>query len=226
MQIVAGPGLGVYGLLVSFFAIDLLMSVDAHWFSAIYGFYVVGGQAVSGMALGILAAVWLSRRAPMAGIYQARHLHDWGKLLFAFTMLWSYFAVSQLVIIWSGDLPEEIPFFKVRLTGSWGAASLVLVLFHWLLPFLLLLSRNLKRDGTRLARVAVLLLFMRWLDIHWLVAPAFSPGRFTMHWLDLALSAAIGGFWIALFVRELKARPLLPVHDPNLPAALEVHAHG
>jgi hypothetical protein len=226
MQMIAGPGLGLYGLLVSFFAIDLLMSLDLHWFSTIYGIYIVGGQAVSGMSFAIVAAVWLGSRKPMEGVYQARHLHDWGKLLLAFTMLWSYFAISQFLIIWSGDLPEEIGFFKDRLSGGWGAVSLLLVLFHWMVPFLLLLSRDLKRNGRKLAAVALLLLVMRWLDMHWLVAPVFSPGRLTFSWMDVATPAAVLGFWLFLFVGQLKSRPLLPVHDPGLPAALEIHAHG
>jgi hypothetical protein len=162
----------------------------------------------------------------MRGVLQPRHVHDHGNLLLAFTMLWAYFALSQFLIIWSGNLPEEIVFFKDRLTGGWGAVSLSLALFHFAVPFVFLLSRDFKRNIGRLAWAAGLLLFMRWVDLFWLVAPAFHPGALSFNWLDVTTSAALFGLWLAAFARELGTRPLLPVNDPNLAVALEVHAHG
>ncbi|MDL2716853.1 MAG: hypothetical protein PT977_03785 [Acidobacteriota bacterium] len=225
MQLVAAPGLALYCLLVTVVAIDLLMSLDPHWFSAIYGVYVVGGQALAGLAFTLLACLFLARRGPMADVLQPRHVHDLGKLLLAFTMLWAYFALSQFLIIWSGNLPEEIGFFKDRLTGGWGIVSLALALFHFALPFVFLLSRNFKRDLGRLVWVAILLLFMRWLDLYWLVAPAFHPGKLSPHWLDLTTPVALFGIWLWAFTRQLAVRQLLPVNDSGLAAALEVHAH-
>jgi hypothetical protein len=225
MQVLSAPGLALYCLTMTFTAIDLLMSLDPNWFSAIYGVYVVGGQAVSAMAFTVVAALYLSRRAPMSDVFQARHFHDHGKLLFAFTMLWAYFALSQFLIIWSGDVPEEIGFYRDRLAGGWNAVSILLVILHFAVPFVLLLSRDLKRDARKLAGVAALLLVMRWVDLHWLVSPAFDP-EFSLHWLDLAAPVAVGGIWLWRFAAELGARSLLPVHDRNLPAALEAHAHG
>jgi hypothetical protein len=226
MQLIAAAGLMLYVLSVTLFAVDFLMSLTPHWFSTIYGVYVLGGQILSGMAFAILVALFLSSRPPMKDALQHVHFHDYGKLLLAFTMLWSYFGISQFIIIWSGDLPEEIPFFKDRLSGLWGFVSLLLVIFHFAVPFALLLSRSLKRDIRKLSFVALLLLAMRWVDNWWLVAPAFPGAGF--HWLDVASPLALGGIWVWLFTGQLKRAPLLPVHDPNLTAALEAeaHAHG
>lgn len=220
MQVVAGPALLLHILAVTFFAVDVLMSLNPHWFSTIYGLYVLGGQAVSGMAFLILVALFLSTREPMSRVLTAAHVHDWGKLLLAFMMLWSYFAFSQFIIIWSGDLPEEIGFYKDRFTGGWGAVALGLVLFHFAVPFLLLLSRDLKRDVRKLSVVAALLLAMRWVDLWWLAIPAFSPKQLSFRWLDLATPVAMGGLFLFAFARRLAARPLLPARDPNLEAAL------
>ncbi len=226
MQLVAAPGLAIYCLLITLVAIDLLMSTDPHWYSAIYGFYVVGGQAISGLAFTILVALTLARRAPFRDAVQARHVHDWGKLLFTFTMLWAYFAVSQLIIIWSGDLPEEIVFYKARVAGGWVLVSLALAVLQFTVPFVFLLSANLKKNLGRLSAVALLLLVMRAVDLFWLVAPTWHPEGLALHWLDLTLPVALFGLWLAAFARELGTRPLLPVNDPNLPIALERHAHG
>ena len=220
MQAVAGPALILHILAVSFFAVDVLMSLNPHWFSTIYGLYLLGGQAVSGMAFLILVALFLSRREPMSRVLKATHVHDWGKLLLAFMMLWSYFAFSQFIIIWSGDLPEEIGFYKDRFVGGWGAVALGLVLFHFAVPFLLLLSRDLKRDVKKLSVVAALLLVMRWVDIWWLALPAFSPKQLSFHWLDVATPVAMGGLFLWVFTRQLASAPLLPARDPNLAAAL------
>ena len=225
MQLVAAPGLALYCLLVTVFAIDLLMSLDPHWFSAIYGVYVVGGQALSGLAFTLVVCLFLARKGPMRDILRPRHVHDLGKLLLAFTMLWAYFALSQFLIIWSGNLPEEIGFFRDRLTGGWGVVSLALALFHFAVPFVFLLSRNFKRDLGRLVWIAGLLLFMRWLDLFWLVSPTFHPGKLSLHWLDLTTPVALFGLWLWAFARELAGRSLLPVNDPALAVALEVHAH-
>jgi hypothetical protein len=226
MQLVAAPGLAIYCLLVTIASVDLLMSLDPHWFSAIYGVYVVGGQAISGMAFTLLVSLFLVRKGPMRGVLQPRHVHDHGNLLLAFTMLWAYFALSQFLIIWSGNLPEEIGFFHDRLRGGWGALSLFLALFHFAVPFVFLLSRDFKRDIGKLAWAAGLLLLMRWVDLFWLASPAFHPGRLSIHWLDFTTSVALSGLWLAAFARELGTRSLLPANDPNLAVALEVHAHG
>jgi len=220
MQMVAAPGLVLYCLTATFASIDWLMSLDSRWSSTIYGVYFVGGHAIAGLSFAILVALYLCERGGMSEAFRPIHFHDYGKLLLTFVVLWAYFAVSQLIIIWSGNLAEEITWYRGRLLGGWSGVSLLLVLLHFALPFVLLLSREGKRNAARLSAVAILLLLMRWVDLHWLAAPAFSPERPAFHWLDGATMTALGGFWIAAFARRLARRPLLPVRDPSLPEAL------
>jgi hypothetical protein len=220
MQRWSAFGLVAYFLSMTFAAFDWLMSLTPHWYSTIYGLYVIIGQAVAAMALVALMALALGEGTAPAVPFQARHLHDYGKLLFAFVCVWAYFGYSQFIIIWSGNLPEETAFYTSRLNGAWKATTVVLVLLHYALPFALLLSRHRKRSARTLAPIAVLLLFARWLDLHWLVAPAFSKDAFTLHWLDLAAPLALGGIWLFLFTLRLRARPLLPANEPFLKEAL------
>jgi hypothetical protein len=224
MQLLAAPGIVGYCLAMTFASVDWLMSLQPHWFSTIYPVYMMGGQGLSALAFLIVVALFLSRREPLAGVIQPRHFHDWGKLLFAFVMLWAYFSFSQFLIIWSGDLPEEISFYRPRIVGGWGFLALAIVVFQFALPFGLLLSRDLKRDARRLAAVALGILVMRWADLLWQVEPAFHERDVAFYWLYLAAPAAIGGLWLFFFVRELKKRPLLPLNDPYLAEAI-THEH-
>jgi len=232
LRVVSAPGLIIYCLSLTFASVDWLMSLQLHWYSTIYGFYLIASQGISGFAFLIVIAVLLSRSEPMAGIFQPRHFHDWGKLLFAFVMIWTYFSWSQFLITWAGNLPEEIAFFLPRIHGGFGWVALAIVLFHFTVPFTLLLSRDLKRNGKTLAMVALGLLFMRWVELFWQVEPAFhGPAAAPLHpvngvgfyWLYLAAPLFIGGIWLFLFARTLKSRPLLPIQDPYLPEAI---AHG
>ena len=227
MQGFSAIGLLLYGLTATFSAIDWVMSLDPHWYSTIYGMMFMSGGAVDGMALVNAMASLLSRHPPLSDILAPGHFHDLGKLLLAFVMVWAYFSFSQFLIIWSGNLPEEITWYRVRLAGGWRWMGLALLLFHFVLPFLLLLSRDLKRQGRALALVAVAVLAMRYVDLYWMVAPSFpeAASGLRFHWLDLAVPVAVGGLWMAEFLRQLKSRPLLPLNDPLLPQVLE-HAHG
>lgn len=223
MQVIAAPALAAYCLAVTFAAVDWLMSLQPHWFSTIYGVYLMGSQGLAALAFLITFALWLSRREPMDKVLQPRHFHDWGKLFFAFVMLWAYFSFSQFLIIWAGNLPEEISFYLPRMRGLWGGVFLIIALFHFLLPFLLLLSRDLKRHARRLVIVAGLMLVMRWVELVWQVEPAFHDHSFGMLWLYLAAPVAVGGLWLYYFLRQLKQRPLLPINDPYLPEAIAHH---
>jgi len=222
MQRVAAAAVVLHVLAMTSCAIDWLMSLTPHWSSTIYGFYLIIGQIVAALAFIIVVSVFLAGRAPLAGRFRTEHFHDYGKLLLAFIMIWAYFSVSQFLIIWSGNLPEETSWYMGRTNGGWKWFSLALVLLHFVLPFVLLLSRNLKRDATRLARVAGMMMVVRWLDLHWLIAPAFSA-RANVHPLDLTTALALGGIWFFLFTRELKTRSLLPDREPALKGAL---GHG
>ena len=233
MRVISAPGLIIYVLSLTFASVDWLMSLQPHWFSTIYGFYLVASQGISGFAFLIVIAIYLSRSEPMSGVFQPRHFHDWGKLLFAFVMIWTYFSWSQFLITWAGNLPEEISFFLPRTRGGFGWVALAIVLFHFTVPFALLLSRDLKRNGRTLAMVALLLMFMRWVELFWQVEPAFygphgesaahAANNPAFYWLYLAAPLFIGGFWLFFFARTLKTRPLLPIQDPYLPEAI---AHG
>jgi len=205
----------LWAFVTTFAYFDWLMSLQPHWFSTIYGVYFFGGAGISTMAFLALAAVYLARWEPMRSALAARHLHDWGKLLFAFIMLWAYFAFSQFLIIWAGNLPEEIEWYLHRTEHGWGVIAMLLVLFHFAVPFALLLSRNLKKRSVQLAWVAAFLLVMRWLDNLWQIAPSHHQ-ELTLHWLDVAAPLAVGGLWLAAFAWLLKRHPLLPIHDPHL----------
>lgn len=226
LQLLSGPGIVLYVFTMTLAAIDWVMSISPHWSSTIYGFLFIGGQAVSAMAVMIAIAALLARSEPMLGILQPRHLHDLGKLLLAFVMLWAYFAFSQLLIIWAGNLPEEIPFYLKRLRGGWGALALLILLFHFALPFFLLLSRDFKRSVSLLPRLAIVIILMRLLDLFWMTAPEFSPAAFRVHPLDLLAPIAIGGLWLAYFAWQLKRRPLLPLGDPELAQAIGHEEHA
>jgi len=225
LQAVAAPALILYVITATGASVDWLMSLDPHWYSSLYGMMFVVGHAVAGFAFIIIIGLYLSKREPMKDHLLPRHFHDYGKLLLAFVALWTYMQLSQLIIIWSGNLPEEVTFYLNRTQGGWMLLSLALVFGHFLLPFAMLLSRDLKRDAGRLARVAGLLLLMRYFDIYWLAAPAFAHGEgdhgLQFHWLDLATLVGLGGLWFALYLRELSRRPLLPVFEPYLKEALE-----
>ncbi len=206
-------GLMLYALTMTFAAVDWAMSLEPHWYSHIYGVIVIGGQILTAMMFAVVVAASLVG-IPRVGEYlDAERFHDFGKLLLAFIMLWAYFALSQFLIIWSANLPEETPWYLTRRSGAWQAMAISLILFHFVVPFALLLSRTLKRTPSRLARIVLALLVMRYVDLYWLVAPSFQGKAFAPHWLDLATLAAIGGLWLAFFVRLLRPHPLLPLND-------------
>ncbi len=216
-------GLVLYALTVTLTSVDWVMSLEPHWYSTMYGVIFMVNQALGALALAAFAVLRLSRLEPVRTFLGGRHLHDLGKMMFAFVMIWAYINFSQYLIVWSGNLPEEIPWYLARFRGGWGALGLAILLFHFVLPFLLLLSRQANRNPRTLAGAAGLLVFMRFLDVAWLVLPAFSAGGFRIHWLDLTLPIGLGGVWLALYANNLAARPLLPVHDPGFEEAL---AHG
>ena len=227
MRVVSAPGLILYCLSITFASVDWLMSLQIHWFSTIFGFYLIASEALAGFAFLIVIAVVLSRSEPMSGVFQPRHFHDWGKFLFAFVMIWTYFSWSQFLITWAGNLPEEIAFFLPRINGGFGWVALAIVVFHFTVPFALLLSRDLKRNGKTLAMVALGLLLMRLVELFWQVEPAFPAAarHAALDWQYLAAPLLIGGIWLFFFARTLKSRPLLPINDPYLPEAI-AHAHS
>ena len=217
---IAAPGLILYAFTISFAVIDWVMSLDPHWISTIYGFIFIVGECLSAMCLMVVVERILVRYQPTASLLKAKEVHDHGKLMLTFVMLWAYFSFSQLLIIWAGNLPSEITFFTRRLNEGWQRIGLALVLFHFAVPFLFLLSRGFKRDPRKLVWLASWLIFMRFVDLFWYIEPNFHRS-FYFHWLDLVVPIAIGGFWLALFFHNLRSRPLLPVYDLHAQEFLE-----
>jgi len=224
LKMLAGPGIILYVFAMSFAAIDWVMSISPHWASTIYGFLFVVGQLISSMSLMISIAVLLAQTEPLRNVIQKRHLHDLGKLLLAFVMLWAYFDFSQLLITWSGNQPEEISFYRSRLYGQWGFVAVIVLLFHFFVPFFLLLSRSLKRNPSALPKVALWLILMRLVDLYWMTRPEFTSSAIPSIW-DLAAPLALGGLWFGVFAWQLQQRPLLPLGDPKLEEAIEHHEY-
>ncbi len=221
LQLLSGPGLIFYALSVTFASVDWVMSLEPHWFSTIFGLLFVAGQGLSALSLCIAFLVILSDEGgPLEGVIGPSHLHDIGKLLLAFTMLWAYFSFSQFLIIWSGNLVDEIPWYMERLNGGWQWIGLLLVVFHFAFPFAMLLSQSLKRAGRKLVRIAALVIVMRFVDLFWIVAPGASKGGFQVHWMDFLAPIGIGGLWLGAFLFQLQKWPLLPVRDPHLEEAI------
>jgi hypothetical protein len=221
----SGGGLVVYGLSVTFAMVDWTMSVNPHWFSTMWGLMYIGGQGLSALAFAIIVLVMLSQVPPLNRVITQHHLHDLGKLLFAFLMLWAYLTFSQFLIIWSANTVEEIPHYLTRWDGGWQFVSIFMIALHFILPYVLLLSRDIKRSPMRLRIVATWIIIARVVEYYWHVAPEFHSAALNPTLLDLALPLALGGIFIALYAMNLKGRSLLPLHDPGLAKALTHHVH-
>src|SRR6202011_5200319 len=206
LKVFAGPGIILYVFVMTFAAIDWVMSLSPHWASTIYGFLFIAGQLISSMSLMIAVIVLLAGKEPLLGVVQKRHLHDLGKLLLAFVMLWAYFSFSQLLIIWSGNQPEEISFYRSRLYGQWGVVAVIVLVFHFFVPFFLLLSRDLKRNPRLLPKVAMWMIFVRLVDLFWMTRPEFTA-RAIPSWIDFVVPIALIGLWLAFFAFYLQKKP-------------------
>ena len=221
----AGPGMILYAFTISFAAIDWVMSLDPSWTSTIFGLVILAGQLLSAMCFAVVIERILFRYPPMSELLKPKHVHDHGNLMLTFIMLWAYFAFSQWLIIWSGNLPEEISWYLRRLNGGWASIGLILALFHFAIPFAFLLSRPFKRDVTRLVWLAVWLLLMRYTDLFWMIEPSFST-HLRVTWADVVVPVAMGGLWLAYFFRNLRSMPLLPAYDFHAKEVLEPAHHG
>ncbi len=213
LQGLSGAGLIVYGLTVTFASVDWGMSLEPHWFSTIYGLLFMVGQTVAAFAFAIFMAVHLQKRKLLSDVMTPDRSHDLGNLLFAFIMLWAYISLSQFVIVWSGNLAEETPWYIRRFGGGWQVLSLLLTFLHFILPFFLLLGRDIKRNPPSLAVIAGIILAMRWVDIYWIIKPALYE-NITFHWLDLTTFAAIGGLSLAILFQKMTRESLTLSYDP------------
>jgi hypothetical protein len=221
MQLLSGPGMVLVIFTVTFASIDWFMSLDPEWSSTIYGFVFVAAWGLSALAFTIAVMAALSRHEPMHETVAQLHFHDLGKLLLALVMLWTYFAFSQFLIIWSGNLPEEIRWYLPRTRGAWGAIALAVVVLHFAFPFLFLLSRSFKRHANKLVIVAVLVMVMRLVDLYWVITPNFTGASFNFSWMDLVAPIGMGGLWLGTFFWALKQRALIPINDPLYETVLE-----
>jgi hypothetical protein len=223
----SGPGIVLFMITVTFMSVDWLMSLDPHWTSTIYGVLFVGSSGLSTLAFTIVILARLSEAKPMSELMSADRFHDFGKLMYAFVLLWAYFSVSQLIIVWSGNLPEEIPFYIVRFNGPWAWVSWTVLFGHFVVPFAFLLSRRVKRQPKLAARVALFILAMRAVEIAWLIAPMVRHGEHAggPNWVDFAAVAGLGLVWLPFFFRNRSGRPVGPVHDPYLKGAFSNGGH-
>jgi hypothetical protein len=222
MRILSGPGLVLFVLTVTFASVDWAMSLTPEWYSTIYGLIFVAAWSLSALAFTTAVMSLITNQEPMARLVRPSHFQDLGKLLLALVMLWAYFAFSQFLIIWSGNLPEEIRWYLPRVKGAWGVVALLVVIFHFGFPFLLLLSRGVKRDPRMLVLVALLVLLMRLVDLFWMILPGFTPDHSGLTAMLLAIVAQIGfgGVWFGVFLWQLGKRPLVPINDPQFDALL------
>ncbi|HUJ31869.1 MAG TPA: hypothetical protein VLY23_11360 [Candidatus Acidoferrum sp.] len=225
LEAMAGPGLILWGIAVTYSSVDWVMSIESHWFSTIYGMIFMVIQALTAMSFVIFALRMLSDREPLKDCVTPAQYNDLGNLMLTFVMLWTYLQFSQFLIIWQGNLKDEIPWYMTRAFGGWGGIAIVLLVLHFAVPFFLLLQRPVKRRLRTLSIVCGLLIFLSVVDVYWLIIPGFEPGGPYFHPTDFLALIGIGGLWIGAFLAQLKRWPLLPLHDPRFEGALE-HEHG
>ena len=232
LENISGPGVIVYALTMTAAVIYWVMSLDPTWYSSVYGLLFLVGQGYSVLALSIMVSISLSKGEPFKTILRQTEQHDLGKFTFAFVMLNIYLAFSQFLIIWSGNLPDEIHWYMDRFAGGWAVIITLDFIFHWLIPFTMLLSRDIKRNKKRLVRVCQLMLFAKAFDLFWLIEPNFKDAARNLHfsWGILeyvAVPAAMVAFWVAYYCMQLKSRALVQTNDPHLAEILEPeHAHA
>ena len=217
----SAPSLLIFGLTVTFASIDWVMSLEPHWTSTIFGMIFMVSEVLAAMSLLTVTVIRLSKEKSLNGMVKPKLLNDYGNLLLVFTMLWAYLSFSQFLIIWGANLRDEVPWYLSRARGGWAGVAITLIIFHFAVPFLLLLTRFVKRRAEMLRTVAALLLVMSMVDIFWLITPAFNHDGPLFHSTDWLAILGIGGLWLWRYASELQGRPLLPLNDPRLKALMQ-----
>lgn len=238
VQNFSGAGVVMYALTITFAAVDWVMSLNPMWWSTVFGMVFMVGECLTAFAFTIYLLARFAQIEPISRIVKPDHYHDYGKLMFAFVILWAYLSFSQWLIIWQGNITEEIRWYLDRVHGNWKAIATLLIFLHFVLPFAIMLSRNLKRNPRSLVRLAIWILIVRVVDIFWYVQPSFHPsveahgtpsGLAPMSWTVVGMNivnlAAIGGLWLAIFYWQLGKRSLMPVNDEHFVGMLEAK-HG
>ncbi len=220
METTSTAALILFAFTVTFFAFDFLMSLTPHWYSTIFGVYFFAGCILGFFALLTVLSMAVQRAGALKRAITTEHYHDMGKLIFAFTVFWAYIAFSQYMLMWYANLPEETFWYAARQEGSWVGWSLLLLFGHFIVPFLALMSRGVKRRKPILLAGACWMLVMQWADVYWLVIPGKSPGRIPLGSMDLAVFLGVGGIFFASAIRRLSAHPVIAVKDPRLSESL------
>lgn len=214
-------GLPLLAVVITFASIDWLMSLNPIWFSTIYGVYYFAGSFWSTIAILIIVTTLARGKDQYGQFVSIDHMHNLGKLLFAFTCFWGYIAFSQMMLIWIANLPEEVPFYAVRMKGEWVGVGIALMVGHFVVPFALLLSRDLKRTPPRLSLVAGWALLMHLLDIYWLVMPTYDAEHVTVHWTLPFAWLGMGGLAVAFALWRIRGNYTVPIKDPYLEVSLQ-----
>lgn len=215
-RFLSGPGTVIYGLLVTFAAVDWIVSLESDWYSTMFGVILAGGQILTAFAFAVILLAIFQNQEPFAGAVNKVQYHHLGNLLLTFVLFWTYVSFGQLLIIYSGDIPHELKWYLHRIAGSWKAVVAVVALFHFFLPFFLLLFRTVKKSVAAMATLAALLLLVHVVDTYWLVMPSLHQDGVAVSWLDFTAPIGVGGLWLAYFFRQLKSAPLLPQNDPGM----------
>jgi hypothetical protein len=223
----SAPALLVFVITTSLAFIDWIMSLEPDWYSTIYGWMFTVGEVLLTFSFLVAVLVLLSKREPFSSFLTRQHYHDLGNLMLAFTMLWAYMSFAQFLIIWAENLPDEIPWYVRRFSGGWGYIAWTIAIFHFFVPFFLLLLRFVKKNPTRLRTLAIWIVIMRMLDVFWVVAPAWRQRGLEVAWTDPVALIGLGGIWLAYYIKNLKSRPLLATNDPrDTYSLLKAHGHG
>jgi hypothetical protein len=215
-RFLSGPGLVVFGLLVTFAAVDWIVSLEKNWYSTMFGVILAGGQILTAFAFSIIMVALFRNQQPFAATVTKVHFHHLGNLLLTFVLFWTYVSFGQLLIIYSGDIPPELEWYLHRIAGSWKVIVAVIALFHFFLPFFLLLFRSVKKHVAALTILAALLFVMHIVDTYWLVMPTLHQSGVSLSWMDITAPIGVGGLWVSFFLWRLKAAPLLPRNDPGM----------
>jgi len=220
MRRLGAGGLPLVALAITFAAVDWQMSLSAFVFSTIFGVYWFAGSMVAATGVLVIAVAAASREAPLEKALNPNHVHSLGKYLLAFTSFWAYIAFSQYLLIWIGNLPDEVPWYLVRSEGGWKGVGVFLILFQFVIPFVVLLSRGLKRRLPPLVFMSAWILAAHYVDTYWVVMPPASPAGPRPSWMDLTALLGVGGVALAFAVHRLRGHPIVPARDPNLAASL------
>ncbi len=217
---ISAIGLPIMAVTTAFASYDLLMSLDPHWFSTIFGVYFFGASFWTVHAFIALVAILLQRNNDLSGIVKPDHYHDLGKFMFGFTVFWAYIAFSQYMLIWYGNLPEETLWYRHRLEHGWQYHSAILLVAHFIIPFWVLLTKGAKRSKAIMFVMAIWFMIMNWFDIHWIAMPVQSKNVAGFHWIDFACWLGLFGLFVGVFLWRLARHPLVPQRDPNLNKSL------